>query len=248
MQTFIESLCATPSRSSWPTRSARRSCRIGPASGRECPTPAAAFSPRCSRAARPSASRTPPANRGAEGGEHERWPRRRAPRLLRPGRTVCWTSVHYRWDAARPALEALGSGGVPLLLCSSKTRAEMEALARGLGLAGPLIVENGGALVLPKGRADGAGVRREDARLARRARAPRQAPDAGHGGDRAETGVAATRLRGTARVRDRGPVPASSGLVELARRREWDAPFLVEARRAGRARWWRGRGAPRGLA
>jgi HAD superfamily hydrolase (TIGR01484 family) len=61
----------------------------------------------------------------------------------------------YRWDAARPALEALGSRGVPLLLCSSKTRAEMEALAGGLGLAWPFIVENGGALVIPNGGATG---------------------------------------------------------------------------------------------
>jgi len=53
----------------------------------------------------------------------------------------------YRWDAARPALEALGRAGALVVLCSSKTRAEMEAVQEDLGLSGPLIVENGGAVV-----------------------------------------------------------------------------------------------------
>jgi hypothetical protein len=37
------------------------------------------------------------------------------------------------------------------VLASSKTSAEMEPLARELGLASPLIVENGGAVLLPRG-------------------------------------------------------------------------------------------------
>ncbi len=57
----------------------------------------------------------------------------------------------YRWDAARPALERLARAGVPVVLCSSKTRAEMMGLQERLGLGGPLIVENGGAVVLPDG-------------------------------------------------------------------------------------------------
>jgi len=55
----------------------------------------------------------------------------------------------YDCEAARPALEALRARGVPLILCSSKTRAEMEPLAGRLGLDSPLIVENGGAVVAP---------------------------------------------------------------------------------------------------
>ncbi len=53
----------------------------------------------------------------------------------------------YRWDAAGPALEALGRVGALVVLCSSKTRAEMEAVQADLRLSGPLIVENGGAVV-----------------------------------------------------------------------------------------------------
>jgi len=53
----------------------------------------------------------------------------------------------YRWDAARPALEALRERGVPVVLCSSKTRAEMLAIQEALGLRGPMVVENGGAVL-----------------------------------------------------------------------------------------------------
>ncbi len=54
----------------------------------------------------------------------------------------------YRWDAARPALERLARAGVPVVLCSSKTRAEMTGLQERLGLRGPMVVENGGAVIL----------------------------------------------------------------------------------------------------
>jgi mannosyl-3-phosphoglycerate phosphatase len=56
----------------------------------------------------------------------------------------------YRFEAAREALARLAERRVPLVLCSSKTRAEMEPLARELGLDSPLIVENGGALLVPQ--------------------------------------------------------------------------------------------------
>jgi mannosyl-3-phosphoglycerate phosphatase len=40
--------------------------------------------------------------------------------------------------------------GVPVVLCSSKTRAEIESIRRRLGIADPFIPENGGAIVAPK--------------------------------------------------------------------------------------------------
>jgi mannosyl-3-phosphoglycerate phosphatase len=52
---------------------------------------------------------------------------------------------------ALPALRALARGGVSLVLASSKTRAEMVHFARGLALEPPMIVENGGAILLPAG-------------------------------------------------------------------------------------------------
>lgn len=57
----------------------------------------------------------------------------------------------YDYSPARPALEALRGAGIPLVLCSSKTRAEMEPLAAAIGAEGPLVVENGGAIVAPAG-------------------------------------------------------------------------------------------------
>lgn len=64
----------------------------------------------------------------------------------------------YSWSAAAPALDALKAAGVPLVLCSSKTRAEMTRLHDELGLDGPLVVENGGGIFVPDdyGRAAGA--------------------------------------------------------------------------------------------
>jgi mannosyl-3-phosphoglycerate phosphatase len=53
----------------------------------------------------------------------------------------------YDFAPARPALDALRQAGVPLVLCSSKTQAEMERVAAAIGSHGPLVVENGGAIV-----------------------------------------------------------------------------------------------------
>lgn len=58
----------------------------------------------------------------------------------------------YSYEPARPALEALARSGAVLVLASSKTRSEMEPLARELGLRPALIVENGGALLTPDAR------------------------------------------------------------------------------------------------
>jgi mannosyl-3-phosphoglycerate phosphatase len=61
------------------------------------------------------------------------------------------------------ALSSLRRDGVGLVLCSSKTRAEMAPLAADLGFGCPFIVENGGALVIPEGALPGRvpGARRE---------------------------------------------------------------------------------------
>ena len=56
----------------------------------------------------------------------------------------------YSWQAARPALAALKAAGAELVPCSSKTRAELLLLWDELGLAGPLISENGGGVFLPE--------------------------------------------------------------------------------------------------
>jgi mannosyl-3-phosphoglycerate phosphatase len=57
----------------------------------------------------------------------------------------------YSFERARPALEALEDRGVPLVLCTSKTRAETERIRAELGNRHPFIVENGGAIYAPEG-------------------------------------------------------------------------------------------------
>lgn len=57
----------------------------------------------------------------------------------------------YSFEAARPALSRIVELGVTLTLASSKTRFEMEAISRELGIRGPMIAENGGLLLTPVG-------------------------------------------------------------------------------------------------
>src|SRR5688572_23204941 len=56
----------------------------------------------------------------------------------------------YSFTAAIPALHQLRERQIPLVLCTSKTRAEVEAVRVALGNRHPFIVENGGAIFLPK--------------------------------------------------------------------------------------------------
>jgi mannosyl-3-phosphoglycerate phosphatase len=57
----------------------------------------------------------------------------------------------YSYEAAQPALKLLKSLRIPLILCTSKTRAEVEVCRSLLDNSHPFIVENGGALYIPEG-------------------------------------------------------------------------------------------------
>jgi len=61
----------------------------------------------------------------------------------------------YSWEEAREALSLLRSEGIPLVLCSSKTAAEMHAWRKKLDIRYPFIVENGGAIYLPPDASSG---------------------------------------------------------------------------------------------
>jgi mannosyl-3-phosphoglycerate phosphatase len=52
----------------------------------------------------------------------------------------------YSYEASLPVLRKLQSSNIPIVLCSSKTRSEMEPLWHELNLRDPFIVENGGAI------------------------------------------------------------------------------------------------------
>jgi mannosyl-3-phosphoglycerate phosphatase len=57
----------------------------------------------------------------------------------------------YDWSAARGAVAELAQRAIPLVIASSKTRAEIEAWRSRLGNHDPFISENGGALYVPPG-------------------------------------------------------------------------------------------------
>ncbi|WP_180901262.1 HAD-IIB family hydrolase [Martelella soudanensis] len=65
----------------------------------------------------------------------------------------------YSFEPARPALEELKAHGIPLVLASSKTEAEMRPIAAAIGIDYPMIVENGAGIVnWPGGGQDEDGV------------------------------------------------------------------------------------------
>jgi mannosyl-3-phosphoglycerate phosphatase len=59
-------------------------------------------------------------------------------------------SRNYSYEAALPALEFIRKNDIPLIFCSSKTRAEVEYWRACLGNSHPFIVENGGGLYIPR--------------------------------------------------------------------------------------------------
>ena len=55
----------------------------------------------------------------------------------------------YEWQPARPALDTLRERGIPLVLVSSKTLAELEDYRTQLRLKHPVVAENGAAIDVP---------------------------------------------------------------------------------------------------
>ncbi len=58
---------------------------------------------------------------------------------------------HYSFDNALPALNLIQARAIPLVLCSSKTRAEIEACRQRMHNFHPFITENGGGIFIPQG-------------------------------------------------------------------------------------------------
>lgn len=56
----------------------------------------------------------------------------------------------YSWQPAAPALSFLRERSIPWILCTSKTRAEVERLRAEMGHTHPFIVENGGGIYIPR--------------------------------------------------------------------------------------------------
>lgn len=60
----------------------------------------------------------------------------------------------YAFHEAEAALAMLKGRSIPVIICSSKTRAEIEVCRRRMGLRAPFIVENGAAIFVPRGTLD----------------------------------------------------------------------------------------------
>jgi len=58
---------------------------------------------------------------------------------------------NYSYKGALPALELIKRKKIPLVFCTSKTRAEIEVYRDELGIKDPFISENGGAIFIPVG-------------------------------------------------------------------------------------------------
>jgi len=56
----------------------------------------------------------------------------------------------YTWSEAQPALDLIRERQIPLILNSSKTLAEMHAIAQALEISTPIIAENGGQIAIPQ--------------------------------------------------------------------------------------------------
>lgn len=57
---------------------------------------------------------------------------------------------NYSFEKAKPALRSIKEKEIPLILCTSKTRSETEFYRNLLGNSDPFVVENGGAIYVPK--------------------------------------------------------------------------------------------------
>ena len=60
-------------------------------------------------------------------------------------------SLTYSFEPARPVLIRLRESGIPVIICTSKTRAEVEVVRAALGSADPFVIENGAAVFIPRG-------------------------------------------------------------------------------------------------
>jgi len=61
----------------------------------------------------------------------------------------------YSLEEARPVIHRMLREEIPLVVVSSKTRAEVEAIQQDLGIRTPFVVENGGGVYFPGSRRDG---------------------------------------------------------------------------------------------
>ncbi len=137
----------------------------------------------------------------------------------------------YAWEPAAEALDQCRRLGVPVIMVSSKTRAEMEVLREELRLDWPFVSENGGGIAFPpscrpappveavpfgKGRVWPLGVRYEE--VVRAFREIRE--DLGLGSLRGFSDMTVEEIRRHTGLSEEG--------ARLASQREYDEPIVAE--------------------
>lgn len=135
----------------------------------------------------------------------------------------------YSADAAADALARATRDGVPVVLCSSKTLAEMRPLARRLHLPeAPLIVENGGAVWFPSSWTlpDGAPPRDADGVVVLGATSAALRPLLETLAARVGCALRGFSAMTDAEVAERTGLPEAS--AALARRRGFSEPFVCD--------------------
>lgn len=134
----------------------------------------------------------------------------------------------YCYEKALSAINLVKKKKIPLVFCTSKTRAEIEAYRKKLGITDPFISENGGAVFIPRGYFKDVESGRVDGyRIIELGTPYRELRDA------------LDKIRETIGCKITGfgdmtceDVVSFSGLdptsAELAKRREYDEPFRIE--------------------
>jgi mannosyl-3-phosphoglycerate phosphatase len=135
----------------------------------------------------------------------------------------------YSPEAAQPALVALKRRSIPLVLCTSKTRAEVEFWRKRLEIRDPFIVENGGALYIPDGYfpfAPEGAVRREGYQVIELGAPYAELVEALEAAAR-ESGCRVVSFHGMTveEISARTLLPPEQ--AQLAKQREYDEPFEI---------------------
>lgn len=134
----------------------------------------------------------------------------------------------YSFEAAREALTRVRAEGVPLVISSSRTRAEIEAIRLRLGNDHPFISENGGGIFIPAGYFHAG---------SRMTAGGYEVISLGRPYNEVRAAFADIRARLNSRARGFGDMDAveiarRSGMgveeAELAMQREFDEPFVFE--------------------
>ncbi|MCW5968252.1 MAG: HAD-IIB family hydrolase [Blastocatellales bacterium] len=139
----------------------------------------------------------------------------------------------YSPAEAEAVLARAQRSGVPVVFCSSKTRAEIEVLRERLSVRDPFIVENGGAVVIPDGcfpdsfLTSGDGVRRRGEDWIIELGAPYDELVAALRRLRTETGIEALGFGDMTVAEVAAKAHMTLTEAGLARAREYDEPFIL---------------------